>query len=93
MATTLWVTTGGDITKDIVTNSSVNLPVQFNVAVGAFLGSTTITEWVVGRRAGAGTEPAVMENVDGAIVTLAIQGPFGSRVNSVVPTRVFASST
>src|SRR5690606_24991853 len=71
------ITVGGDITKNIVTNTSVTLPVTFNVADGAFLGTQQLTEWVVGSRPGAPGQPAIIEPVEGATMTLTVTGGCG----------------
>jgi len=83
------ITTGGDIEKDIVTNGSISVPVQYNVADNTLLAGNgiSLSEWVVGVR--KTPKGPVFEPLDGVRITLRITsncGYFGDIVGTKVLT-------
>ena len=69
------ITTGLDPASGIVTGTSLNLTLGFNAADGTFIGSTTLTEWVIGSHNTGGI--VVSGPVDGASLRASITGTCG----------------
>jgi hypothetical protein len=75
-----------------ITNSSIDLPMVFNVANGTYLASISLTEWVIGSR--PGPDGSDGEPIDGVPVRLEIlsncayfgEGPAGPKVVDTVTT-------
>ncbi|MGH2633158.1 MAG: hypothetical protein ACRDG3_07095, partial [Tepidiformaceae bacterium] len=69
------ITSGLDPAANIVTGSSLGLTLGFNAADGTFIGSTTLTEWVIGSHNTGGI--VVSGPVDGASLRASITGTCG----------------
>jgi hypothetical protein len=63
-----------------LTNSTIDLPIQFNVGSGTFVASIALTEWVIGSRPGAPSEP-----LDGVPVRFEVLSACGYFVHPSVP--------
>lgn len=79
------ITTGGDIEEGVVTNGSLKVPIQYNVADNTLLAGNgiSLTEWVVGVR--KTPKGSVFEPIDGVRITLRITsncGYFGDVVGT-----------
>ena len=69
------LTTGGDPEKNIVTNTNITRPVNFNIADGSFVFSMSITEWVFGSHNSVGYRQTGV--VDGARIRAKVTGACG----------------
>lgn len=70
------LSTGGSPTTGVVTFQTINVPLQFNLADGTFIGSASITEWVLGSH----TTGGVLKKdqlLDGALLKATITGTCG----------------
>ncbi|MCA9829453.1 MAG: hypothetical protein KC495_03180, partial [Dehalococcoidia bacterium] len=77
------INTGGHYTENQVTNTSINLPVAFNVADGTFIADIDLTEWVIGSR--PDPDGSDGELIDGVPATLKITSACGYFANSSDP--------
>lgn len=67
---------GATFDSNPVTFTEVNVPLQFNLADGTFIGSTSVTEWVLGKHKTAGKEE-FNQLLDGALIRAEIIGKCG----------------
>lgn len=69
------ITQGGTVGSNVVTFKTVNVPLQFNLRDGTFIGSAGLTEWVLGSHNSGGTTTGLL--LDGAWIRMEIVGQCG----------------
>ena len=67
---------GNSFTEGVVTYGEIEVPLQFNLADGTFIGSTSVTEWVLGKHKTAGKEKT-NQLLDGVLIRAEIVGNCG----------------
>ena len=70
------LSTGNSFTDGVVTYGVMSVPLQFNLADGTFIGSASITEWVLGKHRTAGKDK-VDQLLDGVLIKAEILGNCG----------------
>ncbi len=70
------ITTGGKPDENVVTFTRVVVPLDFNIADGTFIGSTTVTEWVLGSHT-TGGKLLKDRLLDGALFRVELLGSCG----------------
>ncbi|HNO65165.1 MAG TPA: hypothetical protein PKK39_02370 [Tepidiformaceae bacterium] len=67
---------GNSFTEGVVTYGEIDVPLQFNLADGTFIGSTSVTEWVLGKHKTAGKDKT-NQLLDGVLIRAEIVGNCG----------------
>lgn len=67
---------GNSFTDGVVTYGTIDVPLQFNLADGTFIGSTSVTEWVLGKHKTGGQEKT-NQLLDGVLIRAEIVGNCG----------------
>ncbi|MEO8538981.1 MAG: hypothetical protein ABI577_04510 [bacterium] len=70
------LSTGNSFSDSVITYTTVPVSLQFNLADGTFIGSTSFTEWVLGKHT-TGGKTKVDQLLDGALIRAEIIGTCG----------------